>query len=367
MYFRHPLPISSSVYHPLPVQRYIMMTMGGFWPVIQQLPNGHLGVVARDGDFHMGERGRLVFVTSPDGGESWSHATVIAQEGPDNRNPAFGVTRDGTLLVAFIRADRYVDGEHAPAKNRGKCTPMYISRSEDCGITWSPAELIDEQGDERWSGASDNDLTSPHKYYSPFGKMVTLADGTILLSYYINQSEEPGKSAAFLLRSHDEGRTWVDPITVHENTDETSITDIGENRLFAALRGDRLWQVTSADNGYTWSERRPLTEKMEFPGDVIRLRDGRLLLTYGRREPPYGVQGLMSYDGGISWDNEHRLLLVGDSSLHDCGYPSSVQREDGSIVTVYYAWDIVSEQYKRRRMGVHGAALIYSPEDLPWN
>ena len=78
-----------------------------------------------------------------------------------------------------------------------------------------------------------------------------------------------------------------------------------------------------------------------------------------------GVQGMVSHDDGRTWDGDHRLVLVGDSSLDDCGYPSSFQRADGTIVTVYYAWDIVSEQYNRRRMGVHGAALPYDAADLP--
>lgn len=128
MYYRRPVHNLSGVYRPLPTQRYIMMTMGGYWPVIQKLHNGHLGVVTRDGDFHIGERGRLVFVHSPDGGESWSHSTVISGEGSDNRNPAFGVSPNGTLLASFIRQVNYADGVYDTVAM--KPTPLYLSRSK---------------------------------------------------------------------------------------------------------------------------------------------------------------------------------------------------------------------------------------------
>jgi len=204
----------------------------------------------------------------------------------------------------------------------------------------------------------------PHCFYSPFGKMVTLPDGTVLLSYYVSYSETR-KSAAFVARSRDDGRTWVDTATIAEDGGEVALCHLGEGRLIAMLRRERLYQADSDDGGYTWSEPRPVTDEMEFPGDVIKLRDGRLLLTYGRREPPYGIQGMISHDEGKTWDTDNKLLLVGDSGTHDCGYPCSVQREDGTIVTVYYASDVISEQYKRRRMGFHGSAILYRPEDLP--
>ena len=69
---------------------------------------------------------------------------------------------------------------------------------------------------------------------------------------------------------------------------------------------------------------------------------------------------MLSSDEGETWDTGNKLLLVGDGGHRDCGYPSSVQRDDGTIVTVYYAWDIVDDP----RMGVHGGALLYRPEDL---
>ena len=365
MYYRRELPVSSGVYRPLATRRYVMMTMGGFWPVLQALPDGRLGVVTRDGDFHIGERGRLVWVTSPDGGESWSHASVISADGPDNRNPAFGVTAGGALLVCFIKADNYANGNYDQNRECGGCTPLYISRSDDGGATWSKGALLEGQGRELLSGAVMNGPDRPQRYYSPFGKMVTLPDGTVIMGYYVSQGEGPGRSAAFVTRSRDDGRTWVDTVAIAEDCGEAAICHLGEGRLIAMLRRERLYQADSDDGGYTWSEPHPVTDEMEFPGDVIKLRDGRLLLTYGRREPPYGIQGMISHDEGKTWDTDNRLLLVGDSGTHDCGYPSSVQREDGVIVTVYYASDVISEQYNRRRMGFHGAAILYRPEDLP--
>ena len=345
MYYRRILPVSSGVYRPLEVHRYVMTTMGGFWPVIQKLPNGNLGVVTRDGDFHIGERGRLVFVTSPDGGESWSHASVISADGPDNRNPAFGVTTDGTLLAAFIKADKYVDGNYDTGKKEDR--ELYISRSEDSGATWSKGEPVDWRGHELKSDGG-----------SPYFKMVTLPDGTVLLAY-------SSPAGGCLVRSSDRGATWTDPVMIGKGLGETALCYLGDGHLLAVMRGGALHQMESRDDGYTWSEPRQITDEWEFPGDVLKLQDGRLLLTYGRRVPPYGVQGMVSHDEGRTWDGEQRLFLVTDSSTTDCGYPSSVQRDDGTIVTVYYAWDTVAEFDKRRRTGVHGAALLYRPEDLP--
>ena len=160
MYYKRQLPIMSGVYRPLETRRFIMTAMGGYWPVIQKLHNGNLGVVTRDADFHIGERGRLVFVTSPDGGESWSHATVISGEGSDNRNPAFGVAADGTLLASFIKQANYADGVYMPGEEHAP-TPLYISRSEDHGATWTTA-LANVDGQDSWPVAS------------PYGKMLTL-------------------------------------------------------------------------------------------------------------------------------------------------------------------------------------------------
>ena len=346
MYFRRPLHNLSGVLRPLPTQRYIMMTMGGYWPVIDKLHNGHLGVVTRDSDFHVGERGRLIFVHSPDGGESWSHSIVISQEGSDNRNPAFGVTPKGTLLASFIKQVNYTEGQYDIVK--AEPTPLYVSRSDDHGLTWT-TDLANVDGGEL--------IVS-----SPFGKMITLDDGGFMMTYYLG-------GTVYHIVSHDDGLTWSAPTMVCDGGfNETALCNLRDGGILAVMRSNdegSLSQVRSEDGGATWSEPEQLTGPTEHPGDVIRLQDGRLLLTYGRRTTPFGILGLVSRDDGRTWDTDNRLLLVADSG-NDQGYPSNIQRDDGAIVTVYYSDKHIARRRPRPEIiGIHGAAVIYRPEDLP--
>ena len=347
MYYRRPLHILSGIYRPLPARRFVMTTMGGYWPVIQKLHNGHLGVVTRDGDFHLGERGRLVFVHSPDGGESWSRSIVISEEGSDNRNPAFGVTSRGTLLASFIKQVNYTDGLYDRVHTVP--TPLYLARSEDHGQTWATGLAQVEGHDEFIVG-------------SPFGKMITRADGGVTMPFY-----RDGASA--FITSRDDGRTWSAPNVISDRGyNETGLCDLDGGRFLAVFRDDgqgALSQSVSGDDGATWSDPVRITEPAEHPGDAIKLADGRLLLTYGRRTTPYGVFGLVSRNDGETWDRENRLLLVADAGS-DLGYPSSIQRDDGAVVTVYYSDQLhIRRGPRSETLGIHGAAVVYRPEDLP--
>ena len=97
---------------------------------------------------------------------------------------------------------------------------------------------------------------------------------------------------------------------------------------------------------------------------MIKLLDGRVLMTYGRRVTPWGILGMISNDDGKTWDESNRILLTADSGA-DHGYPSSIQREDGTIVTVYYSSELrIPRQPRPEVLGVHGAAGLYRPEDL---
>ncbi|MEJ7607759.1 MAG: sialidase family protein [Bryobacteraceae bacterium] len=94
----------------------------------------------------------------------------------------------------------------------------------------------------------------------------------------------------------------------------------------------------SDDNGSTWklvSEVTPeASSKSSNPPSMIRLKDGRLCVTYGHRLPPYGIKARISSDEGKTWAEE--LWLRTGAGNHDLGYPRTVQRPDGKIVTIYY-------------------------------
>ena len=67
---------------------------------------------------------------------------------------------------------------------------------------------------------------------------------------------------------------------------------------------------------------------------LMKLADGRLLMTYGYRRQPLGVQARVSDDNGETWSEPALIYDQGKSS--DLGYPSTVQLDDGSLITVWY-------------------------------
>ena len=76
-----------------------------------------------------------------------------------------------------------------------------------------------------------------------------------------------------------------------------------------------------------------------------------MLLTYGNRREPKGVDVRLSSDEGATWSEPIRVVhFIGDG-----GYPSSVQLPDGQVLTAYYARAI--EGHDRYHMGV----VIWSP------
>jgi hypothetical protein len=104
----------------------------------------------------------------------------------------------------------------------------------------------------------------------------------------------------------------------------------------------RAWidLYASDDDGRTWSL---LATPVTFggaghsgnPPTLHRLADGRLVMTYGDRNgPPYRMCARLSEDAGRTWGGE--ITLRDDGGSHDIGYPRTVVRSDGALVTAYY-------------------------------
>lgn len=89
----------------------------------------------------------------------------------------------------------------------------------------------------------------------------------------------------------------------------------------------------SEGDAKTWTACGPVTEPSQHPGHFLRLRDGRLMLTYGNRTADRGVDVRFSADEGKTWSRPVRVV----DFQEDGGYPSSVQLPDGQVLTAYYA------------------------------
>ena len=119
---------------------------------------------------------------------------------------------------------------------------------------------------------------------------------------------------------------------------ETAFLEVSPGRVLALSRtksNDYLVQSWSDDSGRTWSY--PFrTGIWGVPANLLKLRDGRVLCTYGYRREPMGVRAVASNDGGETWDLDHVYILRDDGGTRDLGYPASTQLADVSILTVYY-------------------------------
>ena len=92
-------------------------------------------------------------------------------------------------------------------------------------------------------------------------------------------------------------------------------------------------QCHSSDGGKTWSKPRSIGV-WGLPSHLLRLRDDRLLMSYGYRRKPFGNLARLSEDGGETWSKP--LVISDDGTNGDLGYPSTVQLGDGALLSVWY-------------------------------
>lgn len=320
------------------------------WPTLARRKNGQLLVVCSGGrEAHVCPFGRVELMRSDDGGQTWGWPCVVMDCEIDDRDAGVMETGKGTLLITTFTSLAYESGlkkaesaeaggsgkwpdeklrrwraahNRLTAEERQKAMGVWMIRSTDEGVTWS--------------GRYDSTVNSPH---GP----IQLSDGRQL---YAGKELWSGEKRVGVCQSKDDGQTWTwlaqIPTRSGDNADayhELHAVETADGRILVQIRnhnktnsGETL-QTESSDGGKTWSEPHSIGV-WGLPSHLVRLNDGRLLMTYGHRRPPYGNQARVSNDHGRTWSEP--MILSGDGIGGDLGYPSTVQLEDSTLVSVWY-------------------------------
>ena len=179
---------------------------------------------------------------------------------------------------------------------------------------------------------------------------IKLASGALLAPCYGHIEQGlTGVSSNVVYRSDDNGKTWSPPSVMAKGAATTRdyyepcVMELADGHLLGMHRVGRcqdgrhglFWRNESHDGGKSWTEPVETNITSGACPRLLKLPDGRILLTYGRRYEPYGLYARLSSDGGKSWSGTSWLLRAAPNSNQ--GYSSSVEIEPGRIFTACYA------------------------------
>lgn len=363
--------------------------------VVKQLSNGEVVAVFNEERFpYHHDTGQTLLMRSCDGGRTWNSRQIILPFTSTTGNWDGGIVElvDGTLLVNLTLCAFFKRGVRPEQPS------------------WSAEPMTDEWGDWTWAyrlrhwigtfvlKSSDNGLTwsapipvnvLPLKHAGTRLGCWQLPDGAILLGVYgrirgYGEEGEGESTRSALIRSDDKGENWeyystlaYDPASIVDY-EEPALLRLRDGRLVCFMRthvnpsGDakNMAMVVSDDDGFSWTPPK-WTNVWGYPAELTPLYDGRYLMVYGYRRPPYGVRGLISEDG-LTWDVKSEFVIreggvPGQHADHQpasammdptsgrmrpgaidwrnpglyqhIGYPSVVQLKDGAILVAYHEWN----------------------------
>ncbi|MCU7834949.1 MAG: glycoside hydrolase [gamma proteobacterium symbiont of Taylorina sp.] len=168
-------------------------------------------------------------------------------------------------------------------------------------------------------------------------------DNEILLPVYIRLKGHK-TDGCHLYVSKDNGNSWSyrSAIAIDKNQkihfNEPSLIQCDNNKTVAFMRSangeDHLFTAISYDRGHHW-EAWQQREVVGHPTHPFRLKDGRILLTYGYRHKPYGIRAQL-----MDKQAEHfigdEIIVRDDAVCADIGYPCATQLANGKVLIVYY-------------------------------
>ena len=258
------------------------------------------------------DSGQTLMTRSGDGGLTWSAPEIVLpwSDKTGNWDCGFCELADGTWLVNLtitghfkrgIRPEGVSWAAQPNTREWGDWTWAYklqswlgtfVVKSSDRGRTWSEPYPVNVR---------------PLKHGGCRLGCWQLPSGSLLMGLYgrIRGYEEEGEgetTRSALMRSDDGGENWeyystlaFDPASIIDY-EEPALVRLADGRLVCTMRthvnpssdAKNMVVVVSEDDGFSWTPPK-WTNIWGYPSEMIALQDGRYLMIYGYRRPPYGT------------------------------------------------------------------------------
>lgn len=312
---------------------------------------------------HIDATAKDVYIVSPDGGLTFDPTLhLIIDDDQSDQDPCVNVLSDGRVIVTYFRWGLAPIGE-GPARWGEEAFKQFGRAAEngwfDCYPTGAAYSISDDNG-KTWRHMPNLDVEGAPSGIAVRGNITELPDGTLLMPYYgaLHLGE---LSSCGLLRSTDRGETWqnyslmaFDP-THQKNFLEANLYRTESGRLIGLYRTQtdyiaakkagipfdetylNLHISVSEDDGKTFA---PVQEIPNCwgsnPFHALRLRNGKVLLTYGYRRAPFGIRARLCNAELTDISEAPELILRDDAPNSDLGYPNAIELDNGDILVTYY-------------------------------
>jgi len=325
----------------------------GIWSWGDEIVVGFtLGYHKSDAGFHTRDREKPFIgmqARSLDGGETWQ-----LRETPCRTPGDKGLSADEHMRPE-LGVGQALESENAPVDCPGGINfahPDFALMCARSGLATGAKSWFYTSCDrcKTWEGPFKLPMFGQPGIAARTDYLVSSRDECML---FLTAAKSNGKEGhVFCARTVDGGRTfefasWIGPEPEGFTIMPASVR-MSESRILVAVRCRSGKQdfitaqnwidlYASDDNGSTWNyANRPVanTGTGGNPPTMTKLHDGRLCLTSGYRDAPHSICAKLSADDGATWGEA--IILRDDGGNHDIGYPRTVQRADGKMVTVYY-------------------------------
>ena len=297
--------------NPQPGHRTIHASL----PFLQPISEKELLCVFRRGSAFYSFDGVIMKLRSVDVGKTWIEEGAVWNPENDEKPYTYSAPyltrlKDNTLVLAAFRVERQRPEKLMVNPKTGGFLPTetLLFFSSDNGHTWSSPERV----------RLPEGIIAYHS-----GPVVELNNGTWFLPFDAGKAYDdphPVKAKMLGLFSIDKGKSWKDMVVFADGSPQEKahwhgrVVKLEDGRLFTLLwtsdqktgRFIDLHQTFSDEYGRNWN----VPQSTGIPGQTswtIDIGKGKMFAVFSQRESSPGIWGVISTDGGKSWQLDKRV------------------------------------------------------------